>query len=449
VLCIGVDVTQELDLKKRLTIAATYDALTGLLNRNAFAQLVDSKIESRVPFALMLLDLDSFKQVNDYRGHPAGDRLLIAIAGRLRAMLEPGERVARLGGDEFALLLNLPEDATESQLLARADAFLHGVAAPVNLGSEVTVSASAGLVVSREANATSEALMKYVDMSMYRAKALGRNRVVTYSQSISDEESKRFEFAEALRALIHADGLDVHYQPVFDSLTDEIVAAEALARWSHHGEAIEPSSFIPLAEASGLIHELWVCVMRKACRFAAQLNDGATAACPISVNVSPLQLTDSKFDEQTAAILRETSCLPQWVCFEVTESAGLGNAVAGETLRKLAASGVRLTVDDFGTGYSNFAHLKRLPLTTLKIDKVFVRDIGAGDTTIVNSIIAMAHSLGLKVVAEGVEFMEELTELKEMRCDFYQGFISSAPIPSDEFAEILRMDRRARAFRSV
>jgi diguanylate cyclase (GGDEF)-like protein/PAS domain S-box-containing protein len=449
VLCIGVDVTQELELQKRLTIAATHDALTGLLNRHAFAQLLDSKIRSKVTFALMLLDLDSFKQVNDYRGHHAGDRLLIAIASRLRALLGPGERVARLGGDEFALVLNVPDGASEAELLARADDILRCISEPINIGSMLSVTASAGLVFPSEVEADSESLMKYVDMAMYRAKAQGRNRAVAYSKAISDEESTRFESAEALRALISVEGLDVYYQPVFDSLTDEIVAAEALARWTHHGEAMDPAWFIALAEASGFIQELWECVMRKACRFAAALNAGASRACPISINVSPLQLTDSQFDAQVVAILRETTCLPEWVSLEVTESAGLGDPRAAEILGKLAAMGLRCSVDDFGTGYSNFAHLKRLPLSTLKIDRVFIRDMGLGEFTIVNSIIAMAHSLGLKVVAEGVEFVEELTALKEMRCDFYQGFISSAPIPSDEFAEILRIERRARIFRPV
>jgi diguanylate cyclase len=249
--------------------------------------------------------------------------------------------------------------------------------------------------------------------------------------------------------LIEIQGLDVHYQPVFDSATDEIVGAEALARWTHRGEPIDPSRFIALAESSGFIHELWECVMRKACRFAVDINRGAARLCAVSVNVSPLQLTDVQFDVDVLRILRETSCSPEWVSFEVTESVGLGDMVAAATLRKLAAMGLRCSVDDFGTGYSNFAHLKRLPLSMLKIDKVFVRDIGAGECTIVSSIIAMAHSLGLKVVAEGVEYVEELTALKEMGCDFYQGFISSAPIPGDDFKAMLGIERRARLFQSA
>jgi diguanylate cyclase (GGDEF)-like protein/PAS domain S-box-containing protein len=449
VLCVGVDVTQELALKQRLTIAATHDALTGLLNRQAFAMLIDSKIKAGTQFALMVLDLDSFKQINDYRGHPAGDRLLIAIAGRLRALLEPAERVARLGGDEFAVLLNVPDNVSAATLRERAAIFLQHISEPINIGSVLSVSASAGLIIPNEEDADSESLMKHVDMAMYRAKAEGRNRVVTYSKLISDEESARFEKSEALRALIRAQGLEVHYQPLFDAVTDEIVGAEALARWTHQGESIDPSWFIALAEASGFIHELWECVMRKACRFSVEINHRAASSCPVSVNVSPLQLTDAQFDVQVVRILRETSCLPQWVGFEVTESVGLGDAMAAATLRKLSAIGLRCSVDDFGTGYSNFAHLKRLPLSTLKIDKVFVRDIGTGECAIVNSIIAMAHSLGLKVVAEGVEFVEELTALKAMGCDFYQGFISSAPIPGDDFAAMLRIERRARVFQSA
>ncbi|MGL5005723.1 MAG: EAL domain-containing protein, partial [Casimicrobium sp.] len=246
----------------------------------------------------------------------------------------------------------------------------------------------------------------------------------------------------ALRIAVRQQTIDVRYQPIFDAENDRIVGAEALARWGREGiDAIEPAVFVGLAEEKGFIHELWQCVMRKACLFAAQINAQGVEPCPISVNVSPLQLNDRQFDLHVLHILKETRCQPNWIALEMTESAMLGDDAAVITLHKLASMGVRCSVDDFGTGYSNFAHLKRLPIATLKIDKSFVRDMSMGEVSIVQSIIVMAQSLGLKVVAEGVEYLEELVALKEIGCDRYQGFVASAPITGEDFEAMLANDR--------
>ena len=453
VLCIGVDVTKELALKERLTVVATHDALTGMLNRKALTMLIESKIKSETRFALMLLDIDSFKQINDYRGHATGDQLLVAVANRIRHLLEPGERVARFGGDEFAVLLNLPEAPWEDALHERATIVLQYISEPFKIDFEFSMTASAGIVVAPGANADTDTdantLILHADIAMYRAKAQGRNCAVLYSKTVGDDERKRFANREALRAVIRQQALGVHYQPVFDTATDRIVGAEALARWTHEDQAMLPEYFIKLAEESGFIHELWRCVMRQACEFAVQINGPGKSTCAIAVNVSPLQLKDAYFDRHVVKILRETCCLPGWISLEVTESASLGEDASAATLRKLATQGVRCSVDDFGTGYSNFAHLKRLPIATLKIDKTFVRDISSGDSSIVNSIIAMAHGLDLRVVAEGVEYLEELVELKRMGCDYYQGFISSEPIPAAELAALLAADRALHTLREA
>jgi diguanylate cyclase (GGDEF)-like protein/PAS domain S-box-containing protein len=446
-LCLGVDVTQELELKQRLTVAATQDTLTGTLNRKAISLLMSSKLGRGSPFALMLLDLDAFKQINDYRGHPTGDQLLVAFATRMRGLLEPGERLARLGGDEFAVLLDMAQHPSDKALIARAEVFLRYLAAPVRIDFEFSVTASAGIAKSSDGVIDVEALFQKADQAMYRAKAEGGNRVAMYTQSIGEAARARLEMCEALRIAVREQSIDVHYQPIFDTQSDRIVGAEALARWGREGiDAVEPSVFVGLAEEKGFIHELWQCVMRKACLFSASINGvGAVEPCPISVNVSPLQLSDRQFDLHVLSILKETRCLPSWIALEVTESAKLGDDAAVITLHKLTAMGVRCSVDDFGTGYSNFGHLKRLPIATLKVDKSFVRDMSMGETSIVQSMVVMAQSLGLKVVAEGVEFVEELVALKAIGCDLYQGFVASAPIASKDFDAMLANDRMQRA----
>jgi diguanylate cyclase (GGDEF)-like protein/PAS domain S-box-containing protein len=441
VLCIGIDVTQELALKERLTVVATYDALTGLLNLQAITMVVDAKIKSGNRFAFMLFDLDAFKQINDYRGHTVGDQLLVALANRIRRLLEPGERVARFGGDEFAVLLNLPEAYSEAALNERARILLQYISEPFKIDFEFSVTASAGIAVPPDTGGDSQSLILNADIAMYRAKADGRNRAVLFTKTLGEEGCRRLERREALRKAVREATLDVHYQPVFDAVTDRVVGAEALARWTFDGEEITPVYFIPLAEEAGFIHELWACVMHKACVFAARINGVDRPWCPIAVNVSPLQLKDSHFDQHVLRVLKETACKPGWVSLEVTESATLGEDDTAATLRKLGIIGVRCGVDDFGTGYSNFAHLKRLPLSTLKIDKSFVRDISRGDSAIVHAIVTMAHSLGLRVVAEGVQYIEELSALKQMGCDFYQGFISSAAVPDVDIEAMVASDQ--------
>jgi diguanylate cyclase (GGDEF)-like protein/PAS domain S-box-containing protein len=442
-LCLGVDVTQELELRQRLTVAATQDALTGTLNRKALSMLMASKMGRGVEFALMLLDLDSFKQINDYRGHVTGDRLLMALSTRMRGLLQPGERMARLAGDEFAVLIDMTQHPSDKALMARAQVFLQYLAAPVRVDFEFSITASAGIAKSSDAAADVEALFQHANQAMYRAKAEGGNRALLYTQAIGQSARDRLEMCEALRTAVREQKIDVHYQPIFETQSDRIVGAEALARWGREGvDAVEPSVFVGLAEEKGFIHELWQCVMRKACLFAASINSlDARDACPISVNVSPLQLGDRQFDLHVLRMLKETHCQPSWVALEVTESAALGSDVAVTTLHKLANIGVQCSIDDFGTGYSNFAHLKRLPIATLKIDKSFVRDMSTGDLAIVQSIVLMAQSLGLAVVAEGVEFVEELVAIKEIGCDRYQGFVASAPIADKEFSAMLASDR--------
>jgi diguanylate cyclase (GGDEF)-like protein/PAS domain S-box-containing protein len=444
-LSLGIDVTPELELKQQLTVVATQDPLTGALNRKALTLTMSRKLQTGHPFALVLLDLDSFKQVNDYRGHPTGDQLLVTLANRLREMLRPGERLARLGGDEFAILIDANVEESDATLLERARIVLKHVSAPVNIDFEFTVTASIGIARSHEVAGNVDTLFRNADLAMYRAKALGGGRAVVYVPEIGEEVRKRLEMCESLRKTVRENALDVHYQPIFDTATDRIVGAEALARWKMGGEDyIDPPVFVGLAEEKGFIHELWQCVMRKACLFSASVNRvGDPQPCTISVNVSPLQLSDRRFDQYVLNILRETRCLPGWIAIEVTESAQLGQNDAITTLRKLTGMGVRCSVDDFGTGFSNFGHLRQLPLATLKVDKSFVRDLAVGDTSIVKSIVIMAEALGLKVVAEGVEFVEELLALKEMGCHLYQGFVASAPIPGHEFATMLRGDRQA------
>ncbi len=446
ILCLGVDVTQEFALKRRLGVAATHDELTGALNRKALSLFAAAKLERGSQVALVLIGIDSFKQMNDYRGHLEGDKLLVAIAQRLQGMLNPGERMARFGGDEFAVLLDLEHHASDAALFQRTNTFLQGVAEPITSEFEFSVTASAGIAKSTDADSNAELLFQNVDLALQRAKAECRGSAVIYERLLGVAARRRLAMVESLRNAVMQQKISVRYQPIFESSSDKIIGAEALARWVEDEENVEPSIFVALAEEQGFIHELWHCVMRKACLFAASINErGSPSCCPISVNVSPLQLTDRTFDQRVISILAETQCLPAWIEFEVTESAGLGDGERAHMLRKLAGLGIRCSVDDFGTGYSNFAHLKTLPLTSLKIDKSFIRDLSRGELTIVNAIVSMAHSLHLAVVAEGVEYVEELVALKAIGCDRYQGFIASKAIAAEEFASMLASDRSSRA----
>jgi diguanylate cyclase (GGDEF)-like protein/PAS domain S-box-containing protein len=439
VLCIGVDVTREVALQTQLAAIENHDALTGLMNRKGFTQTLDQHLTEKRPTALLLINLDTFKQINEYRGQPMGDLVLIAMAKRIKEMLQPGESVARVGIDEFVIQLSTTRAIAEPTPELRARRMLDAIKAPLQFATfSCTLTASAGLVVSALPADSAETLLRNANIAMRSAKARGKDHVEVFTDAIAQASLARLQTIDALRIALVTGAIEAHFQPVLSVSENRIIGGEALARWrGQDGAFVAPSLFIPLAEEAGLIHELWIGVMMQACGLAAKIHADSVLLRPIAVNVSCIQLRDPLFDQLVSAVLADHACKPEWITLEVTESAALGDSVPAATLHKLAEMGVRCSIDDFGTGYSNFAHLKNLPLSTLKIDRTFVRDLTTGGDSIVRSMIAMAHSLNLSVVAEGVEYMEELNTLREFGCDGYQGFVASAAIPADDFLAML------------
>ena len=441
---IGIDVTAEERLARTIELSTKIDPLTGLANREALVKRVKQNLAQEKPFALLHIDLDHFKKINDYRGYAVGDQVLCTVAQRLVHLTPETDCIGRLGGDSFVAILHLDADATPDSVISLSQALLSCVIPLQQFDTfSYTVTASAGLAFAPSGCADSvDVLFHHAELAMNKAKAASGNCIVIYDESVAKALRQAHEQEDALRVAVRTEALSVYFQPLLSLETNRIVGGEALARWkTPDGTYIEPETFVPLAEKLGLIHELWAFVMRRACALAVAINTGQSQTCPISINVSPVQLRFPNFDDLVIQALKTSNCSPQWIAIEVTESAALSDDTAYATLHNLSYLGIKCGVDDFGTGYSNFSHLKNLPLDTIKIDKVFVRQLATRDYAIVRGMIELGHALNLKVVAEGVEFVEELDALKTLGCDLYQGFIASKAVAAYDFAAMLNADR--------
>jgi diguanylate cyclase (GGDEF)-like protein/PAS domain S-box-containing protein len=436
------DVTQRKAIAERLEYSARYDELTGLCNRAQFMDRLSRALGrlgtdgDRV--ALMLLDLDRFKVVNDSLGHAAGDELLQVIARRLQRAIRPSDTVSRFGGDEFmVMMVDPPNDA---EVLAQADQVRHAVADAVPLtDGDTYVSVSIGLVVADRPDISAESLVQDADAAMYRAKERGRNRVERFETAARASVIRRLRTGNDLHRALQRREFRVEYQPVVALDTGHIVGFEALARWEHPDRGlITPAEFIDLAEETGLIVPIGSVVMREAFDRVAcwrrQSTVPAAATMHISVNLSARQLATPGLVGAVAAAIEDTGIAPDCVWLEITESALMTDAKAASvTLRALRGIGVHLTVDDVGTGYSSLTYLQRFPVEGLKIDRSFVDGLGteANDTTIVDTLVRLGHSLGLTVVAEGVETPLQLQHLRRLGCDIGQGYLFSRPMQAD------------------
>ena len=440
------DVTQRKALEERLSHQAFHDSLTGLPNRALLLDRLEHalrRVERRddgARIALLFTDLDNFKHVNDSLGHKAGDNLLVEVAARIASCLRPEDTVARLGGDEFVVVLEGVTDAAEATVVAERIA--RSLAAPFALGGqEVSVTTSTGIVVSGPAEA--EDLLRHADVAMYKSKEAGKDRHEVYEAGMRARVPDRAGLEGDLRRAVERGGEEfvVRYQPEVDVRTGRTVGIEALVRWCHPELGlVPPDEFVPLAEETGLIFAIGRRVLEEACRRARALREGdhgsADDRSPIMyVNLSARQFREPGLVQEVSRILDSTGMEPGNLAFEIAETAVMDDAAAAvETLCGLKALGVELAIDDFGTGYSSLSYLKKFPVDYLKIDRSFVEHLGEDEGMIAAGMIGLAHALGLRVIAEGVETEGQLDRLKEMGCELAQGYYFSEPLNDEALA---------------
>ena len=449
--CMFTDISEEKAQRERLEFLAHCDPLTELANRLWFSeQLQDVVLQAQrsgEQLAVMLLNLDRFKDVNDSYGHAVGDQVLQHIAQQVRSAMRPGDLIGRMAGDEIAIVARNLRHADGAAAVARN---LIGVASrPWHSPDDVAVvvGVSVGICMFPEHADSAQGLLQGAHAAVYGAKARGRGAYCFYSEQMTLEARQRLELEARLRQALVLGHLSLHYQPQVEIATGRIIGAEALVRWLDPEEGmISPARFIPVAESSGVIGAVGNWVLREACRQGQRWRQAGLPELRIAVNVSPRQFHLNDVAGNTGQALAESGFAPRLLELELTESALAERPEeARQTLLRLHELGVTIAVDDFGTGYSSLAHLKRFPIDVLKIDQGFIRDVpqSGDDMAISAAIIAMGHSLGLEIVAEGVETAEQLAFLRERGCDLFQGYFCSRPLPADGFAELLQRNRQA------
>jgi diguanylate cyclase (GGDEF)-like protein/PAS domain S-box-containing protein len=450
VLGTGFDISERKKAEEQIKSLAYHDALTGLPNRLLFNDRLSIAVAQAhrlgQRLAVLFLDLDRFKLINDSLGHSIGDRLLQSVARRLLETVREGDTVARLGGDEFTLLL--PGAGRPLDLAKLAEKILDSLKLPFRIEHhELFVTASMGISLYPDDGRDPESLVKNADTAMYRAKDQGRDNYQLYTPAMNATALERLGMENSLRKALAARELEIHYQPMLDLTTGAVHGVEALLRWRHPDRGlISPGEFIPLAEVTGLIIPLGRWVLSTACRQVKAWHDNGHPGLTLAANLSARQFQQPDLVAQITQALDEAGLPPRCLDLEITESNAMQNAEATtQTLRALKTLGVRISIDDFGIGYSSLSYLKRLPIDTLKIDQSFVRDITTDpdDAAIVTAVIAMAHTLKLIVVAEGVEEQEQLAFLATRQCDRMQGFLFSRPLPPDECEKLLRRHKRS------
>jgi len=446
------ELEREIIERRRAEEAAYYDTLTGLPNRMLFQERLPHALalaeRNEQMLAVMLLDLDRFQTINETLGHEVADRLLHEVAQRLTDCVRRSDIVARFAGDEFALLLMQiarPEDVTRiarrtEDAVEVAQSILRVLEPPFVSGQhELYLTASIGIGLYPDDGDDSHTLLMNAGSALYRAKEQGGNNYQFYTADMNAKALKRLALENNLRRALERDEFVLHYQPQIDINSGQMVGAEALVRWQHPELGlVGPSEFIPFAEDTGLIVPLGEWVLRTACAQVKEWQQAGLLLMRISVNLSARQFQQPKLTEMIAQALAETGLEPEYLELELTESALMKNAEnAIETLGQIKATGVRIAIDDFGTGYSSLSHLKRLPIDVLKIDSSFVCEstTAPDDAAIVMAIIGLAHSLKLKVIAEGVETEEQLAFLRLLRCDEIQGYLCSRPLTAVAFKQ--------------
>jgi diguanylate cyclase (GGDEF)-like protein len=439
------DITEKKKSEELIWRQANFDTLTGLPNRDMFRDRLEQEMKKSdresAPLALLLIDLDQFKEVNDTLGHAVGDMLLIEASRRIRACVRESDTVARLGGDEFTIVISEISDHTHVEDVAQK--IINRLAEPFRLGSDVAyVSASIGITLYPDDATNINALMKNADQAMYVAKGKGRNRFSYFTQSLQEDALVRLHLINDLRSALDAGQFRLHFQPIVELSSGQIHKAEALVRWQHPVRGlVYPAEFIPLAESTGLIHDIGNWVFKEAARLASRWSKLCQGNCQMSVNMSPVQFQQTgQFCQGWVDYLGGLEISGSNIVIEITEGLLL-NAEAGVTdnLLKFRDAGIQVAIDDFGTGYSSLSYIKRFDIDYLKIDRSFVNNLETDpdNMALSEAIIVMAHKLGIKVIAEGVETEAQRAMLAAAGCDYAQGYLFSKPVPPEQFERLL------------
>jgi diguanylate cyclase (GGDEF)-like protein len=440
------DVSAARAMAQQIAHAAEHDFLTGLPNRlllnDRIGQAIILAERNKDKVAVLFLDMDGFKHINDSLGHSAGDKLLQSIANRLRNCVRAPDTVSRQGGDEFIVLLqgvNQPEDAAVA-----ARRLLDSVAESYSMGQHnLHITTSIGVSLYPDDGPDAETLIKNADTAMYQAKEHGRQSFQFFKAEMNVRAVERQSIEEDLRRALERNEFALHYQPKIDLATGAITGVEALLRWTHPTRgSISPAQFIPIAEDTGLILPIGAWVLREACTQAQAWVEAGLPMGTIAVNVSAIELRNADFLREMLSTLCDSGLDPRSLELELTESVLMKNSgSAASVLQSIREKGVRIAIDDFGTGFSSLSYLRKFPLDALKIDQSFIRQIvtSSDDTAIVSAIISMGQSLKLRVIAEGVETTEDLTFLQQLKCDEAQGYYFSRPVPAERCADLLRI----------
>ena len=435
------DITERKITEEKISSLVYLDSLTGLPNRRLFndrlALAIDQAQEHGQVFSILYIDLDHFKLINDNFGHLIGDQLLMEVAERLQKCSAKSDTISRLGGDEFIILLPNTDYGKAAEHAAN---IIEALNKPFQFnGEEVFVTPSVGISMYPEDGEEQETLIKNADIAMYRVKEEGKNSFQFFTQEMNKSVSRKSQLAIGLRKALEKNEFAIHYQPQVDLKTGKIIGAEALLRWNHsEWGSVSPAEFIPIAEETGIIVQIGEFVLKQACLQNKAWQDAGLPPFRIAVNISSRQFSQSDLSEVVSIALEEADLAPHYLELELTESIIQGSKSAVSTMLELKEKGVHLSIDDFGTGYSSLKYLKMFPINTLKIDQHFTRNINSDlkDAALVDTIIKMAHNLGLNVIAEGVETLDQLEFLKQKSCNQAQGYYFNRPLPAEEIERI-------------
>ncbi len=438
------NINERKSLEMQLTYQAFHDTLTNLANRGLFRDRVEHAVlrakRQNVPVAVLFLDIDNFKNINDSFGHSAGDQLLMTLAQRLQSCVRVGDTVARLGGDEFAVLLE--DNKQPENAIFVAERILEISNRPITLENrEISVGVSIGIAISEMGAENANELLRNADVAMYIAKEKGKGRYVIFEREMHTKIVERLELEGDLRGAIENDEFVLNFQPIVRLANHQISGFEALVRWNHPTRGlVSPLDFIPLAEETGLIIPLGKWILREACSQIVRLQNQYEKTLTMTINVSGKQIQDPEFVASIYEILDATKALPQALILEITESVMMQDTkVMLERLHELKKIGVRLAIDDFGTGYSSLSYLQQFPIDILKIDRSFVKNVHlqAGESAVARTIVSLSETLQLSTIAEGIEHLEQLQILRDLGCEFGQGFYFAKPLTEEQIDELL------------